>query len=244
MPGLFLVNVLDASRSLGPRPLQATAGSVAEWLRANYVPVAAGGFNYDPSINTTYDLFRGSHTLESAVAHCLTTGNPKGREQNAAAIRKIAPFALANISTCYRIGNSAVAVGRVAGATIYIGIKTPMVRVRHDEAYVVMPGYRMSFRPSDAEIDTACSIALANFARDDYARADFEYLYAGPGEGGARQFRAYHGRHRQVYHRDTVDALMDVYVKGVAIVLNAGLGQSRPDMRGYKIIDPRAPTFL
>ncbi len=244
MPGLFLVNVLDTSRALGPRPLQATPESVAEWLRENYLPLRAGGFNYDPAINATYDLFRSAHTLESAVAHCLNNGNPKGREQNAAAIRRVAPFALANISTCYRIGNSAVAVGRVAGATIYVGIKTPMVRVRHDEAYVVMPGFRMTFRPAEAEIDTACSIALANFARDDYALADFEYLYAGPGEIGARELRAYHGRNRQVYHRDAVDELMDVYVKGVALLLNRGLGQGRPDLRGYRIIDPREPTFI
>jgi hypothetical protein len=244
MPGLLLVNVLDASRALGPRPLQSTPESVADWLTRNYLPLRAGGFNYDPATNTTYDLFRGAHTQESAVAYCLTNGNPKGREQNASAIRRIVPFALTNISTCYRIGNAAVAVGRVAGETIYVGIKTPMVRVRKDEAYVVMPGFRMSFRPAEAEIDTACSIALANFARDDYARADFEYLYAGPGESGAREFRAYHGRNRQVYQREVVDDLMDVYVKGVALLLNRGLGQGRPDLRGYRIIDPREPFFL
>ncbi len=96
----------------------------------------------DPAINATYDLFRGAHTQESAVQHCLTTGNPKSREQNASAILRVAPFALANVSTCYRICNTAVAVRLVASESVYVGIKTPMVRVMHDAAYVVMPGFR------------------------------------------------------------------------------------------------------
>ena len=97
---------------------------------------------------------------------------------------KVAPFALSNKSACYRIGNTAVAVGRIGGHSVYIGIKSPMVRVNDGKAYVVMPGFRRSFRPTEPEIDVACSIALANLARDDFADADFEYLYAGPGASG------------------------------------------------------------
>jgi hypothetical protein len=37
---------------------------------------------------------------------------------------------------------------------------------------------------------------------------------------------------------------MDVYVKGVALVMEAGLGRSPPDLRGYRIIDPREPRFI
>ena len=42
----------------------------------------------------------------------------------------------------------------------------------------------MGHRPVDTEIDVAASFALAHFGRDDFSEADFEYLYAGPGEGG------------------------------------------------------------
>lgn len=244
MSGVSFVNVLDASRALGPLPLTATPESVARWLEGQYLSAQSGRFNYDPATNATYDLFRGAHSLASAEKYCLTHGNPKGRNQNASAIKRVAPFALANISRCYRIGNTAVVAGRARGQTIYIAIKTPLVRVKERDAFVVMPGYRMSFRPAEAEIDTACSIALATFARDDYAKADFEYLYAGPDANGAREFRAYHGRKRKVYHRDTVDGLLDVYVKGVALVLEKGLGKEEPKLTGYKIIDPREPRLF
>jgi hypothetical protein len=244
MSSIFLVNVLDVARSLGIDPRRATPEMVAAWLIEQYLRKRGGGFNYDPAIGATFDLFRGVHTFDSAVLHCLTNGNPKGRRQNADAIKEVAPYALANVSTCYRLGHSAVVVGRVAGENVYVGIKAPMVRVVHDEAYVVMPGYRMSFRPHEPEIDVACSIALATFGRDDFADADFEYLYSGPDITGRRSFRAIKGRERHVYDRDAVDALLDVYVRGVALVLEAGLPASRPDLRGYRIIDPREPGLF
>lgn len=244
MSSVFLVNVLDVARSLGIDPRRATPEMVAAWLLEQYLRKRGGGFNYDPAIAATFDLFRGAHSLESSVLHCLTHGNPKGRRQNADAIKAVAPYALANISTCYRIGHSAVVAGRVAGENVYVAIKAPMVRVVHDEAYVVMPGYRMTFRPDEPEIDVACSMALATFGRDDFASADFEYLYSGPDLSGRRSFRAIKGRERHVYDRDEVDALLDVYVRGVGLVLEAGVPISRPDLRGYRIIDPREPGLF
>lgn len=244
MSSILLVNVLDVARSLGINPLRVTPEVVAAWLIERYLKARRGGFNYDPAIGATFDLFRGAHTLDSSVLHCLTHGNPKGRRQNADAIKTVAPYALANISTCYRIGHSAVVVGRIAGESVYVGIKAPMVRVVHDEAYVVMPGYRMTYRPDEPEIDVACSIALATFARDDFSSADFEYLYSGPDIAGRRSFRAIKGRDRRVYDRDAVDGLLDVYVKGVALVIKAGIPATKPDLRGYRIIDPREPRFL
>src|SRR5262249_30356279 len=144
----------------------------------------------------------------------------------------------------YRIGHSAVVVGRIRGETVYIGIKAPMVRVVHDEAFVVMPGYRMTYRPEEPEIDVACSIALATFARDDFASADFEYLYSGPDISGQRTFRAIKGRDRQVHDQDAVDGLIDVYVRGLALVLDAGVSPTRPDLRGYRIVDSQEPRFF
>jgi hypothetical protein len=244
MAGVSLVNVLDVARALGPEPLKATPDRVAHWLLSEYLKKRGGGFNYNAAITTTFDLFRGVISQDAAVRYCSTTGNPKGRRQNTEAIKQIASYALDNISTCYRIGFAAVAAGRVRGETLYIGIKAPMVRVAHNEAYVVMPGFRMSHRPVEAEIDVACSIALANFARDDFAEADFEYLYAGPGAAGQREFRAIRGKDRMIYDRDTVDALLDVYVKGVSLAVVAGAEVRRPDLKGYRIFDPREPLFF
>ena len=244
MSSILFLNVLDVSRSLGHVPTKATPDSVAAWVIDEYQRKPGGGFNYDPAIGTTYDLFRGVHTIESAVLHCLTHGNPKGRRQNADAIKAVASYALANVSTCYRIGHTAVVAGRLAGKNVYIGIKAPIVRVVHDEAYVVMPGFRMSYRPAEPEIDVACSIALATFGRDDFASADFEYLYAGPDIAGKRGFRAIKGRERKVYYRDAVDALIDIYVRGIALVIEAGFDAPQPNLRGYKIIDPHEPRML
>jgi hypothetical protein len=244
MSSILLINVLDVARSLGIDPLRATPESVAAWVIEHYLRRRGGGFNYDPAISVTFDLFRGVHTFDSAVLHCLTSGNPKGRRQNADAIKAVGPYALANISTCYRIGHSAVVVGRIAGQTVYIGIKAPMVRVVHDEAFVVMPGYRMTYRPDEPEIDVACSIALATFGRDDFSTADFEYLYSGPDITGRRTFRAIRGKDRHIHDQDAVDALIDIYVRGLALVLEAGIPIIRPDLRGYRIIDPREPTLF
>lgn len=244
MSSILFLNVLDVSRSLGQTPTKATPNSVAAWMINEYQKRRGGGFNYDPAISAIYDLFRGEHTVESAVLHCLTHGNPKGRRQNADAIKAVAPYALANISTCHRIGHTAVVAGRLPGKNVYIGIKAPMVRVVHDEAYVVMPGFRMSHRPAEPEIDVACSIALATFGRDDFARADFEYLFAGPDIAGKRSFRAIKGRERKVYDRDAVDAFLEIYVSGIAIVLEAGFDAPQPDLRGYRIIDPLEPELF
>ena len=238
------VNVQDVARALGTEPTYATPEQVAAWVLSEYVGKPGGRFNYNTAIAAAYDLFRGAISEQGAILYCSTTGNPNGRAQNADAIKHVAPYALENISTCYQIGFTAVAAGRVAGKTLYIGIKTPMVRVLHNEAFVVMPGFRMAHRPVEAEIDVACSIALATFARDDFANADFEYLYAGPGASAQREFHAIRGKDRKVYDRDAVDAFLEIYVKGVALAVEAGATVREPSLKGYRIIDPREPRFF
>jgi hypothetical protein len=81
MSNLLLVSVLDVGRALGFDPRSATPEGVAEWLRAEYARQPRGGFNYNPAINTLYDLFRGASSYDAAVLHCMTSGNPKGRRQ-------------------------------------------------------------------------------------------------------------------------------------------------------------------
>jgi hypothetical protein len=244
MPGLLLMNVFDVARALGITPLLVTPEEVADWLLSEYLRKRGGGFNYDPAINATYDLFRGIASRDQAILHCLTKGNPKGRRQNTEAIKCIADYALANVCRCERISFTAVAVGRVKGATVYAGIKAPMLRILNEEAFIVMPGYRMSHRPVEAEIDVACSIALDTFSRDDRAGADFEYLYAGPDQDGQRQFRAIKGRDRKILSRETLDGLMDTFVKGVALAIEAGAEPKKPDLRGYRVVDPRQPSVF
>ncbi|GLK80067.1 hypothetical protein [Methylopila turkensis] len=244
MSSLLLLNVLDVARSFGETPSKAVAREIANWLIEAYAKKGGGGFNYNPAINTLFDLFRGAIDRDAAVLHCMTRGNPKGRSQNVQAIKTVAPYAAENISTCYRIDFSAVALGRVKDQTVYAAIKAPMVRVVHDEAFVVLPGFRMSYRPNQAQIDLACSIALANLARDDFAGADFEYLSAGPGVSGQREFQAVRGRDRTVYDRDQLDLMMHEYVRGVAIALEEGIERRAPNLRGYRIIDPREPDLF
>lgn len=244
MSSLLLLNVLDVGRAFGDAPRSATPQQIAQWLVEEYAKKRGGGFNYDPAMNALFDLFQGRTDEKQAVLHCLTKGNPNGRSQNAAAIKTVAPFASANVSTCYRIGFSAVALGRAKGRTVYAAIKAPMVRVVHDEAFVVLPGFRMSHRPTPGQIDLACSIALANLARDDFAGADFEYLYAGPSGLGGRDFQLIRGRERAIYTRDELDHLAEIFTRGVALALDWGVEAKEPNLRGYRVIDPREPGLF
>jgi hypothetical protein len=244
MSSILFLNVLDVARSLGRDPLTATPEDVSHWLLREYLKKRGGGFNYNPSITTIYDVFRGAASPADAVTYCLQNGNPTGRLHNANVMRLVGPYAAENVSRCYRIGLTAIAVGRIKKQTVYVGIKAPLVRVREQEAFVVMPGFRMSHRPIEQEIDVACSIALANFARDDFSAADFEYLYAGPNLEGKREFRSIKGRERTVFDRDTVDKLLDVYVRGVALAAEKGAAMKSPTLGGYRIIDPSEPSFF
>lgn len=246
MASIRSLDIFDVARSLGQAPFSATPRSVADWLKSEYASKKGGGFNYDPAICTTYDAFRGGHTIESAVRFCAENGNPKGRAQNASAIKALMPYALEHRSVCHRIGLTAVAIGRFDGLTVYTKIKTPLLRVEDQRAYVVMPGFRMSHRPQEVEIDLACSVALETFAQGDYAQADFEYLYAGPGPGigKGRMFQAIHGRDRFRFSLDKINRLLETFVGGVALAHREGMEPKKPDLRGYRIIDPNEPRFL
>ncbi len=244
MASIRSLDILDVARSFGQMPFSATPRSIADWLKQEYASKRGGGFNYDPAINTTYDAFRGLHTLESAVDFCSNNGNPKGRAQNASAMKALMPYALEHPSICHRIGLTAVAIGRFDGKTVYAKIKTPLLRVEGSKAFVVMPGFRMSYQPKEIEIDFACSVALETLAGGDYSEADFEYLYAGPGPGKGRMFQAIHGSERFRFSIDNINRLLDVFVQGVAIAYKEGFDVKQPNLRGYKIIDPYEPSFI
>lgn len=250
MSTIRCIDIMDISRALGPKPFSATPRLVADWIRDEYSAKRGGGFNYDTSIGVVYDAFRGGHTLQSAVNYCLNNGNPKGRVQNAQAISAVMPYALEHPSVCHRIGLTAVSIGRFKGRTIYGKLKTPLVRVENGQAFVVMPGFRMSYRPRDMEIDFACSVARETFAQGDYHVADSEYLYAGPAPVGAigqkprRMFQAIHGKDRHQFSLDQINQLLDIFVRGVALAAEEGADLREPDLRGYRIIDPNQPGMF
>jgi hypothetical protein len=235
MASILLMNFLDVARSLGIDPARATPQSVAAFIKAEFAR-RGGAFNYNTSINALYDLFRGG-SLADAEAYCATHGAPAGFKPNVEAIRLAGAYAVENRSQCYKIPFSAVPVGRLSsGRTAYMAIKTPLVRVAPDGACVVVPGFRMGHRPVETEIDVAASLALAHFARGDFSGADFEYLYAGPGEGG-RILRVHHGRERQVFDVDAVDEFLDIYVRGLDLAITDGMEARSPNFRGYKVIE-------
>lgn len=239
MATVLLMNFLDVARSLGADPLNASPEKVRDFLKAEFSR-KGGAFNYNTSINSLHDLFRGG-SLADAEAYCATHGAPAGYKPNVEAIRLAGAYAAANPSNCYRTAFSAVAVGRLSNdRTAWMAIKAPLVRVAAGQAYVVVPGFRMGHRPVDIEIDVAASFALAHFGRDDFSEADFEYLYAGPGDGG-RVLEVYHGRNRRVFDVDTVDAFLDVYARGLDLAISEGMSAPEPNFRGYRIVDPNQP---
>lgn len=182
MPGLYLVNVLDVARVLGPNPSNISTEQAYRLLGELYLRNRGGGFNHDPAIRATHDVFSGTLTPEDAERYCRSNGNPKGRTQNTKIIKAVSPHASSNISRCHRIGYVAVRIGRFKNQNIHIGIKAPFIRVRRPgEAYLVIPGFRRNSRPLGWQIELVCSFAARQLARDDYEGADVEYLYAGPG---------------------------------------------------------------
>jgi len=240
----LLLNILDVGRAFGHTPLRTTPEEVCDWLLTEYALKRGGGFNYDPAIKTLFALFQGRIALEQAKAICATSGNPKGRAHNVDAIGCAGPYAEANRSTCYPIGYTAVAVGRALGKTVYIGMKAPMVRVANYSAFVVLPGFRKGHKPVGPQVDLACSIALAALARDDFSEADFEYLDAGNSYDGKRALTVHLGREHHVYGADDVDAILDVYVRGVALALETGVSVMEANLRGYRVIDPDQPSMF
>ncbi|MFN2099002.1 hypothetical protein [Altererythrobacter sp. MF3-039] len=245
------IDILDVARALGERPFAATPESVSHWL-SDYSRRKGGGFNYNTAITTLYDAFRGLHTAQSARDFCLSNGNPKGRSQNADAISAAMPYALEHPSVCHRIGLTAVAIGRYDGRNVYAKIKAPLVRVEDGRAFLVMPGFRMGYRPRNIEIDFACSVALQTLAQGDLSAANFEYLYAGPGpdiltargQKPIRSFQAIDGGTRERFDQQQIDRLLDIFVKGVALADQVGADAREPKLNGYRIIDPRQSSMF
>jgi hypothetical protein len=238
--GLYLVNVLDVARVFGPDPSNVSVDQVHRRLDELYLRNRGGGFNHDPSILATHDLFRGALRPAEAEHYCLTNGNPKGRAQNAQIIRIVSPHASDNVSRCHRIGYVAVRIGRFREQNIHIGIKAPFIRVRRPgEAYLVIPGFRKDSRPVGWQIEFVCSLAARQLARDDYEGADVEYLYAGPAlNSNEREFRALYGRNMNLLSADRIDEFLQIYLDAVVRHLERGTGVQPARFAGYRIIDP------
>lgn len=246
MPGLYLVNVLDVARVFGPDPSNVTVDQVHSRLTELYLRSRGGGFNHDPSIRATHDLFSGAAAPAEAEHFCLTNGNPKGRRQNAEIIRVVSAHASMNVSRCHRIGYVAVRIGRYQQQSIHIGIKAPFIRVRRPgEAYLVIPGFRKDSRPVGWQVEFVCSVAARQLARDDYEGADVEYLYAGPAlQGTGREFRVLYGSNMSLFSTDRIDEFLQIYLDAVVRHLEQGSGNQPARFAGYRIIDPTQSTLF
>ncbi|MGT2500697.1 hypothetical protein ACVOMS_07475 [Bradyrhizobium guangxiense] len=137
-------------------------------------------------------------------------------------------------------------IARYKAENIHIGIKAPFVRVRDRKAaFLVVPGFRKDSRPTGWQIDFVCSIAANQLARDDYERADVEYLYAGPGaKVDEREFHAFHGRDMTLFNADEIDDLLQVYVEAVVKHLERGKGVQPGKFAGYRIVDHAQGTLF
>lgn len=238
------MNFLDVARCLGSDPLSCRPESVASFMKREFRP-GGGGFNYNTSINSLPDLFRGAITVEEAIEYCSSHGAPAGWKPNCEAIEIAGSYAVTQLSNCYRIQFSAVPIGRLPGdLTAYMGIKAPLVRVRDGKVYVVVPGFRLGHRPMGIEIDVAASLALATFGRDDFAEADYEYLDCSRGSFGVRELSIYRGTDRRIFNLDEVDHMLDIYIKGLSLALQSGMTAQKPNFRGYRVIDPNQPRMI
>lgn len=204
-----------------------------------------GGFNYNTSIISLPNLFRGVSTVEDAVGYCSKHGAPAGWKPNCEAVEIAGAYAVTQTSSCYPIQFSAIPIGRLPGnLTAYMGIKAPLVRVREGKVYVVVPGFRLGHRPVDIEIDVAASLALAAFGRDAFEEADYEYLDCSRGTSGERELSVYRGEDRRIFDLDEVDHMLDLYVKGLALAIESGMEARQPNFRGYRVVDPDQPRMI
>lgn len=244
MSSLLLMNFLDVARCLGDDPLNARPPAIAAFMKREFRP-GGGGFNYNTSITSLPNLFRGAMTVDDAVQYCATHGAPAGWKPNIEAIEIAGSYAVTQQSSCYRTHFSAVPIGRLPGElTAYMGIKAPLVRVRDGKAYVVVPGFRLGHRPIGLEIDVAASLALAAFGRDDFAEADYEYLDCSRGSSGTRELNVYRGCDRRIFNLDEVDHMLDLYMRGLALALTSGMTATKPNLSGYRVVDPDQPRMI
>ncbi|MES3109054.1 hypothetical protein [Sphingomonas aurantiaca] len=109
---------------------------------------------------------------------------------------------------------------------------------------VVIPGFRLGHKPVGIEIDVAASLALATFARDDFAEADYEYLDCSRGPLGQRELSVYRGKDRMILTLDEIDHFLDIYMRGLSLAIDAGMTANNPNFRGYHVIDPNQPRMI
>ena len=57
-------------------------------------------------------------------------------------------------------------------------------------------------------------------------------------------FQAIHGKDRHRFTLEQINRLLDIYVNGVALAMDAGVEAREPDLKGYRIIDPNQPGLF
>jgi hypothetical protein len=238
------INFLDIARAVGSNPLHSCPSIVEKFLIGEFSR-SRGIFNYNPAITCLPGLYQGSLTPNEAERYCLTNGVELGRIHNAEAVKIVAEHAYRLHCSVYPIPNTAIPIGRLStGLTVFMLVKAPLVRVTEKEAFVVVPNFRAGHRPILQEIDTAASLALAAFARDDFEQADFEYVDCGRGKGGHRALEVHFGRDRRVFTLDEVDEILSIFVQGFELAMRAGVAPRASRLQGFRVADPDAPRML
>jgi hypothetical protein len=238
MGTLLAVNLLDVCRALGDDPRGATGKSVESWLRAEYLKKRGGGFNHNDAIDCLGHMFAGNMSQISAEAHCEKNKLKAARDANKSIVKALGPFAVENVSRIYSQSFCAVLISRWKGRSIYILVKAPFVRVRHDEAYVEWMGLRSTFCPTKKQLAFGFGFIRNFVIPKDFQSAEIEYL--GTQNGSIKKVRypkIIRENDLPSYFGVDVDKCLQSYVDGVVAILE-DKPQSRPDLSQYRIIDP------
>ena len=245
MGSLFLVSHLDFARSFEGNPEKATAQSIAEWLKRNWLSKRGGGvWNYGPAMDVLVLAFAGEITLDQAIAHCHRYWHPHARVENEKVVRCFWKYVQENRSRVHKRKYLAAPVGRWRERNIFIGLKAPLIRVAAGEALAVMPVFRKGFVPGDRETDLALTAIREFCFREGYRDLDIEFIRA-QGMGGTtdRRLIVDLGSLRNLYSSEQFDQFATKYAQGVSLLADDGLGLQQPNFRGYRVWDPDQPPF-
>lgn len=245
MGSAFLVNHLDFARSFQGQPERATPESIAVWLRDNWIRKRGGGvWNYTPAMDVLAPAFAGRITFEQSLSHCREYWHAHGRVENELVVKSYWSYASSNPSRVYGRKFLAAPVGRWKSRNIFIAIKAPLIRVTPDTQLAVMPVFRRTFLPNDAELNI-CLTAVREFCvREGYRDIDPELICSRAQNGTVdRRLIVERGSQRTLYTSDQFDSFAAKYAGGVALLADAGLGLQEPNFRGYRVWDPDQPPF-
>ncbi len=245
MGNILAVNIVDIVRAYGENLEIRSPEKISEWLLKEYLSRKGGRFNHNPSISCLSGMYSGALGRDDAIAFCSKNGSPAGFRENVEIVRAVAPHCSGQISQCYKHPFVAVPIGRHKGKTIYAKLKAPLTRVSHGDAFIVLPMFRKTFRPSERQIDAIISFARAQWAYGDFSAADVEALVAKGFSGTPeRQLSVILGADRELLSVDDIGAFFQPYIEAVGLIIDSGIVTSEPDLKGFRVVDPYQMNFF